>query len=119
MDTQEVLRDAGLIIGAGLLAVPVAALLRIPTMIALVGAGLLIGPSALDLVQDPLGGLGAQLVFTYGVALILFHGGLGISLRVISRTAVGLGMLVLPGVVLSALVDAAIGGSKKGDKSDR
>lgn len=110
MDTQEVLRDAGLIIGAGLLAVPVAALLRIPTMIALVGAGLLIGPSALDLVQDPLGGLGAQLVFTYGVALILFHGGLGISLRVISRTAVGLGMLVLPGVVLSALVVALVAG---------
>jgi len=110
LDTQEVLRDAGLILGAGLVAVPIAALLRIPAMIAMVGAGLLIGPSALDLVQDPLDGFGAQVVFTYGVALILFHGGLGISLRVISRTAVGLGMLVLPGVVLSALVVALVAG---------
>src|SRR5829696_4718515 len=37
-----------------------------------------------------------------GVALILFHGGTGISLRVISSTAVGLGLLVLPGVLLTA-----------------
>jgi len=110
LDTQEVLRDAGLILGAGLVAVPIAALLRIPAMITMVAAGLLVGPSALDLVRDPLDGVGAQVVFTYGVALILFHGGLGISLRVISRTAVGLGMLVLPGVALSALVVAVVAG---------
>jgi cell volume regulation protein A len=103
---DDVLRDIGLVLGAGLLSVPLAAVLRVPLMVVLVGMGALVGPSALDLVESPLDGVGAQLVFTLGVSLILFHGGLGISLRVIQRTAVGLGLLVLPGVVLTACVVA-------------
>ena len=101
---SEVLRQIGLILAAGLVSVPVAALLRVPLMVVLVGAGVLIGPEALDWAQNPLEGVGAQLVFTLGVSLILFHGGLGISLRVIQRTAVGLGLLVLPGVALTAVI---------------
>ena len=108
MDVQDVLRDIGLILAAGLLSAPVAAFLRLPVMLVLVGAGALIGPSALGLVESPLDGLGAQLVFTLGVSLILFHGGLQISLRVISQTAVGLGLLVLPGVLITALIVAAV-----------
>jgi len=108
VDVQEVLRDIGLILGAGLLAAPIASLLRLPLMLVLVGVGALIGPSAFGLVENPLGGLGAQLVFTLGVSLILFHGGLQISVRVISRTAFGLGMLVLPGVLVTALIVAAV-----------
>jgi potassium/hydrogen antiporter len=44
--------------------------------------------------------VGAQLLFNIGVAMSLFHRGVGIPLRVISRTAVGLGLLVFPGVLL-------------------
>ena len=73
-------------------------------MILLVAAGALVGPSVLGLVSNPLNGVGAQLLFNMGVALILFHGGVGISLRVISRTAVGLGMLVLPGIFITAFI---------------
>jgi potassium/hydrogen antiporter len=106
MDSGEVLRDVGLILATGLAAVPLAALLRVPIMIVLVALGALIGPSVLDWVENPVDGLGAQLIFTLGVSLILFHGGVGISLRVISRTAVGLGLLVLPGVALTAVIVA-------------
>jgi potassium/hydrogen antiporter len=77
-------------------------------MVVLVAAGALIGPSVLGLVSNPLSGVGAQLLFNIGVALILFHGGTGISLRVISGTAVGLGLLVLPGVLLTALIVALV-----------
>ena len=73
-------------------------------MIVLVAVGALIGPSVLGLISNPLDGVGAQLLFNIGVVLILFHGGVGISLRVISRTAVGLGMLVLPGVFITAFI---------------
>jgi potassium/hydrogen antiporter len=52
--------------------------------------------------------MGPQLLFNIGVALILFHGGTGISLQVISRTSVGLGLLVLPGVLLTALFVALV-----------
>ena len=108
MDVQEVLRNLGLILGAGLCAGPIAVLLRVPQMIVLVAVGALIGPSALGIAENPLSGLGAELIFTVGVSVILFHGGTGISLRVVSRTAVGLGLLVLPGVLLSAVLVALV-----------
>ena len=43
-------------LGAGLLAVPLAALLRVSLMVVLVGMGTLAGPSALDVVDVPLDG---------------------------------------------------------------
>src|SRR3712207_5655755 len=108
MHIEEILLTFGLILGAGLLAQLIATFLRIPEMIVLVAVGALIGPSVLGLVSNPLDGVGAQLLFNIGVALILFHGGVGISLRVISRTSVGIGMLVLPGVFITAFIVALV-----------
>jgi cell volume regulation protein A len=108
VEVEHVLRDFGLILGAGLVAQFIATFLRVPEMIVLVAVGGLIGPSVLGIVDNPLNGVGAQLIFTVGVAMILFHGGVGISLRVISQTAVGLGLLVLPGVVITAAIVAAV-----------
>jgi potassium/hydrogen antiporter len=108
VEVAHVLRDFGLILGAGLVAQFVATFLRVPEMIVLVAVGALIGPSVLGIVDNPLNGVGAQLIFTIGVAMILFHGGVGISLRLISRTAVGLGLLVLPGVAITAAIVAAV-----------
>jgi potassium/hydrogen antiporter len=108
MDVEHILRDLGLILGAGLVSQFIATLLRLPEMVVLVAAGALIGPSVLGIVENPLDGVGAQLLFNIGVALILFHGGTGISLRVISRTAVGLGLLVLPGVLITAVIVALV-----------
>jgi potassium/hydrogen antiporter len=108
VEVEHILRGFGLIRGAGLISQLIATLIRLPEMVVLVAAGALIGPSALGLVENPLGGIGAQLLFNIGVALILFHGGTGISLRVISRTAVGLGLLVLPGVLITAVIVALV-----------
>jgi potassium/hydrogen antiporter len=108
VEVEHILRDFGLILGAGLASQLIATLIRLPEMVVLVAAGALIGPSALGLVENPLGGIGAQLLFNIGVALILCHGGTGISLRVISRTAVGLGLLVLPGVLITAVIVALV-----------
>jgi cell volume regulation protein A len=108
VEVEHILRDFGLILGAGLVSQLVATIVRVPEMVVLVAAGALIGPSVLGIVENPLGGVGAQLLFNIGVALILFHGGTGISLRVISRTAVGLGLLVLPGVLITAVIVALV-----------
>lgn len=104
MEIEHILRDFGLILGAGLVAQFFATVTRVPEMILLVAAGAVVGPSVLGLVSNPLDGVGAQLLFNMGVALILFHGGVGISLRVISQTACGLGMLVLPGIFITAFI---------------
>ena len=106
MEVEHILRDFGLILGAGLVSQLLATYLRIPEMIVLVAVGALIGPSVLGIVENPLNGAGAQLIFTLGVSLILFHGGVGISLRLISRVAVGLGLLALPGVLITTVIVA-------------
>ena len=74
----------------------------------LVAVGAMIGPSVLGIASNPLGGAGAQLIFTLGVSLILFHGGAGISLRVLSRVGVGLGLLALPGVLITTVIVALV-----------
>ncbi|WP_273888689.1 cation:proton antiporter [Rubrobacter naiadicus] len=105
-DLQRVLLDFGLILGAGLVSQLVARIVRLPEMIVMIAAGVLIGPAVLGVASNPLGGVGAQLLFNAGVAMILFHGGVGVSLKVISRVAFGLGMLVLPGVLITAFIVA-------------
>ena len=54
MDTADVLRDIGLVLGVGLVALPLAAVLRLPPMVVLVGRGHALGGDALDLVEIPL-----------------------------------------------------------------
>lgn len=102
MDVEEILRTVGIVLAVGLIAVPIANLLRLPSMVVLVVAGIVAGPQLLDLVEVPIDGVGPSLLFTMGVALILYHGGMGVSLRVISRTAVGLLLLAIPGVMITA-----------------
>ena len=106
MEIEGILREFGLVLAVGLVSVPIARLLHLPLMVVLVVAGVIAGQSVTGLLSIPLGGVGTELVFTLGVALILFHGGLGISLRVISKTAVGLLLLAVPGVMLTAAIVA-------------
>jgi len=93
----------GLLLGAGLAARFVASLLGVPEMLVLVAIGVPLGA----VVDVPLDSIGAQLLFTLGVSMILFYGGLNLSLPVLRRVWVSLGLLVVPGVVLTAVVTGA------------
>jgi cell volume regulation protein A len=104
---RDVIETLAIVLAAGLVCELVAGVLRLPRMVVLLGAGILLGPFVLDVLDFELGSLGAQLLFTLGVSFILFHGGLGLSLRVLSRVGVGLTLLAVPGVVLAALVTGA------------
>jgi NhaP-type Na+/H+ or K+/H+ antiporter len=53
VETEQILRDFGLIVGAGLISQAIAALLRLPEMVVLVAVGALIGPSVLGLTENP------------------------------------------------------------------
>ena len=68
----------------------------------------LLGPRCLDAIDVPLDSTGAELLLTLGVSFILFFGGLQLSLGVLSRVAVGLGLLAVPGVVITALVTGTV-----------
>jgi potassium/hydrogen antiporter len=95
-------------LAAGLAARLVADLLRLPHMLLLLLAGILLGPSVSDAIDVPLRSMGAQLILTLGVSFILFHGGLQLSVAVLSRVAVGLLLLAIPGVVITAVVTGSV-----------
>jgi cell volume regulation protein A len=107
VDAQDAILALAVMLGAGLVARTLAGATRIPELLLLLAAGAVAGPSALDWVDVPLASMGAQILFTLGVSFILFHGGLELSLRVLSRTAIGLGLLVVPGVLATAAIVGA------------
>jgi len=100
--TRDVLLTLSLILGAALVARFVASLLRVPEILLLVAFGALLGPSALDVIDVPLDSIGDQLLFTLGVSLILFYGGLNLSLDVLGRVWPTLGLLAIPGMLITA-----------------
>ena len=108
MTTKDVILTITLMLAAGLGAELLAEFLRIPPMLLLLAAGVVLGPSALDAIDIPLDSMGAELILTLGVSFILFHGGLQLSLTILSKVAIGLLMLVIPGVVLTALLTGGV-----------
>ncbi len=104
MTTREVILTLALMLVGGLVASVVADLLRLPRMILLLAAGTILGPTATGWIDVPLDSIAAQLILTLGVSIILFHGGLDLSIDILRRVAVGLGMLVIPGVILTAVI---------------
>ena len=102
--TDDIFLTLSLLLMGALLARFVASLLRIPEILLLVGVGALFGPSALDVVNVPFDSLGAQLIFTLGVSLILFYGGLSLSLPILRTVWLSLTLLAVPGVVITALI---------------
>lgn len=104
MSAGDVISTLAIVLAAGLVCEVVAGILRLPRMVALLAAGAVLGPHALDAIELPLDSVGVQLLLTLGASFILFYGGLGLSLRVLRPVAAGLGLLAVPGVVLTALV---------------
>jgi len=102
--TRDVILTLGLLLAAGLAGRLAAQVLGVPEVLMLVAAGALLGPSVLDVIDVPLASLGAQLVFTLGVSAILFHGGLSLSVDVLRRVWISLGLLAIAGVVVTTVV---------------
>jgi potassium/hydrogen antiporter len=107
VDAKDVIEILAILLAVGLVAEVLADLLRLPRMVVLLGAGILVGPEVLEWVDVPLDALGPQLLFSLGVSLILFYGGLELSVRVLSRVGIGLVLLAVPGVVITAVVVGA------------
>jgi len=106
--TEDVLLELSLLLVAALTARLIAVVVRAPEILVLLAMGALFGPHALDVIDVEIRSLGAQLLFTLGVSLILFYGGLNLSVVVLRRVWVALGLLVVPGVVLTAVVTGLI-----------
>jgi potassium/hydrogen antiporter len=108
VSTQDVIEILAIVLAAGLVCQLVAGVLRLPRMVVLLAGGVLLGPHVFGVLDFELGTIGVELLLTLGVSFILFHGGLGLSLDVLSRVGVGLTLLAVPGVVVSALITGAV-----------
>jgi cell volume regulation protein A len=107
VSARDIIETLAIMLAAGLVAEALAAVLRLPRMILLVAAGAILGPFGLEALDLPLDSSGVQVLLTLGVSMILFHGGLGLSVGILERVAVGLGLLAVPGVILTAVVTGA------------
>jgi potassium/hydrogen antiporter len=105
--TRDVILTLTLLLVAGLLARLLSTLVRVPEIVFLLGIGALLGPSSLDVLDVPLDSLGAQLVFTLGVSSILFYGGLNLSLEILRKVWLSLGLLAVLGVIVTAAITGA------------
>ena len=86
---------------AGILVQAVARRLKIPGIVLLIGAGVVLGPDMLGVVQP--GALGPALLTLVGfaVAVILFEGGLNLNLRRLLRAQQPIRKLVSLGAVVT------------------
>jgi potassium/hydrogen antiporter len=107
VSARDVIETLALLLAAGLCSEVLAGLLRVPRMVVLLAAGALLGPDVTGLIELPLDEVAVQILLTLGVSMILFHGGLGLSFSVLRPVAVGLGLLAVPGVVITAVVTGA------------
>jgi cell volume regulation protein A len=108
LDAKDAILTLGVMLAVGLVCQLVADAVRAPRMVALLVGGVLLGPSVTGAIDVPLDSMGAEILLTLGVSFILFHGGLQLSTRILGRVAVGLGLLAVPGVIITALVAGSV-----------
>ncbi len=108
MSARDVIETLALVLAAGLVSELVAGFLRIPRMVVLLGAGVVLGPEIGDWLDLPLESVAVQVLLALGVSMILFYGGLQLSFDVLRPVVVGLGLLAIPGVLITATVTGTV-----------
>ena len=87
----------------GMLAQVLARHLRIPGIVLLLGAGLLLGPDALGIVHPSSLGDALPFIVGFAVAVILFEGGMNLRLSRIRREGKTIRQLITTGALVTAL----------------
>jgi len=104
---KHVLLAAGVILGAGILSGFVAQKLKVPDVVVLLLVGILIGPSALGLVDIKADSALNQLILIFGSSYILFDGGASLRFEVLKRVWISITVLATLGVLVTAVITAA------------
>ena len=113
MVDHGILRELVLVYALAVVLLLIAGTLRIPSIVALIGAGIIAGPGGFGLVQNE---RDVELMAEIGVALLLFTAGLEFSLTEMRRVwrsivPAGIGQVVLTTVLTGAIVLGFFGGS--------
>lgn len=79
-------------------------IIKVPDVILYLLAGIIIGPSLLNLVSIQAFPIENNLILTFGSAFILYEGGREINLKVLNKVKISVGMLATLGVIVSTVV---------------
>jgi NhaP-type Na+/H+ or K+/H+ antiporter len=90
----------------GILAHMLGSTLRIPAIVFLLAAGIILGPEITGLVEPERFGNGIELIVGLSVAIIVFEGGLDINLRQIRKIHQSILNLVTIGVIITAVLSS-------------
>jgi NhaP-type Na+/H+ or K+/H+ antiporter len=88
---------------AGISAQVVAEYLKVPSIVFLLCFGILLGPDGLSLLHPHTLGMGLEVIVALSVAIILFEGGLNLSLRELGRVSSSLRNLVTIGTSITLM----------------
>jgi NhaP-type Na+/H+ or K+/H+ antiporter len=104
---QLVSADAALTVAlallAGVVAQSLARHLRLPGIVLLLAAGVLLGPDGLGLVHPSSLGSALSMLVSFAVAVVLFEGGLNLDIRRLRREATIIRRLVILGSLITGL----------------
>src|ERR1041384_4042177 len=103
---KHVLLSAGVVLGAGILSGFAAEKLEVPDVVVLLLVGILIGPSALGLVDIKADSALNQLILIFGSSYILFDGGASLRFEVLKRVWISITVLATLGVLVTAVITA-------------
>lgn len=107
MSTTYLLTSFVGIIIIGILANMLGTILKIPSIVFLLSAGIILGPEMTGIIDPGRFGSGIEIMVGFSVAIIVFDGGLDFDLRQVRKIQHSILNLVTIGVLITAVLSAA------------
>jgi len=100
MDPIHIFAVFAIVLAVGIIAQMVSRLTRMPSIVFLLAAGILLGPECVGLIDPWIYGDGLNLIITFAVVIIVFDGGINVDLRHIRRVSGSVLALISIGVLI-------------------
>lgn len=104
LETNSMLELVAIVIFSGVLFSKISKLIHMPDVVMFILAGILIGPSGLNLIDINQYPMGNQLILTFGAAYILYDGGREVNLKVLNTVKFSVLLLATIGVLASTAI---------------
>lgn len=102
--TQQLLELIAIVILSGVVMAKLSDIVKLPDVVLFILAGVILGPSFLNLINIDKYPLGNQLILTFGAAYILYDGGREIELKVLNKVKLSVLTLATVGVLISTAI---------------
>lgn len=102
--TENLMKLLALIIFSGVVFAKIGKKVHMPDVVFFILAGIIVGPSVLNLVNFDQYPVANQLILVFGASYILYDGGREISVKVLNEVKLSVGMLSTVGVLISTFI---------------